>query len=112
MRRLALPRVEQSNLDIEFIDLPGEQIPLEDASVDTVLVTYTLCTIPDPVTAISGMRRVLKPGGKLLFCEHGKAPDENVLLWQNRLNNLWGLLPDHVNAHYAIGGRIYDELRQ
>ena len=76
MRRLAQSTVDESDMDIEFIDLPGEQIPLDDNSVDTKL-------------ALEGMRRVLRPGGRLLFCEHGKAPDENVQRWQNRLNPAW-----------------------
>jgi len=89
MRAKSEPLVDESGLDVEFIDLPGEQIPLDDASVDTVLITYTLCTIPDTVAALAGMRRVLKPGGRLLYCEHGKAPDDNVVRWQNRLNPVW-----------------------
>ena len=89
MRRKAQQRVGGSGLDVEFIDLPGEEIPLERESVDTVLVTYSLCTIPDAVTALHGMRRVLKPGGRLLFCEHGVAPDEGVRRWQHRLNPAW-----------------------
>ncbi len=89
MRRKAQPMIDQTNMDIEFIDLPGEEIPLDDASVDTVLVTYTLCTIEDTTRALGGMRRVLKPGGRLLFCEHGLAPDEDVQKWQARLNPVW-----------------------
>ncbi len=99
MRRKAQPMVDASDLDVEFIDLPGESIPLEANSVDTVLVTYTLCTIPDAVTALEGMRRVLKPGGRLIYCEHGKAPDENVRRWQNRLDSAWGRIAGgcHMN---------------
>lgn len=89
MRRKAQAALDDTAMDIEFIDLPGEQIPLDDNSVDTVLVTYTLCTIPDAEAALQGMRRVLKPSGRLLFIEHGKAPDEDVLRWQNRLNPVW-----------------------
>ena len=89
MRRMAQPAVNGTDMDIEFIELPGEQIPLDDNSVDTVLVTYTLCTISDTEAALQGMRRVLKPQGRLLFCEHGKAPDENIARWQNRLNPVW-----------------------
>ena len=89
MRRKAAPLVEQSALDVTFIDLPGEQIPLDDRSVDTVLVTYSLCTIPDAIAALKVMRRVLRPGGKLLFCEHGAAPDDKVRRWQERLNGPW-----------------------
>lgn len=102
MRRKARPRARASGLDVEFIDLPGEQIPLESGSVDTVLVTYTLCTIPDAVAALEGMRRVLKPGGKLLFCEHGKAPDEPVRRWQDRLNPGWARLAGGCNMNRDI----------
>lgn len=89
MRRKAETTMDETDMDIEFIDLPGEQIPLDDASVDTVLITYTLCTIEDTARALEGMRRVLKPGGRLLFCEHGLAPDEDVQRWQARLNPVW-----------------------
>lgn len=89
MRRLAHKRLNPVRTEFEFIDLPGEEIPLEDASVDTVLCTFTLCTIPDTAAALAGMRRVLKPGGRLLYCEHGRAPDENVRRWQDRLNRPW-----------------------
>ena len=89
MRRSAAENIAASGLDIELIDLPGEEIPLDDNSVDSVLVTYTLCTIPDAVTALRGMRRVLKPNGHLFYCEHGKAPDQDVHKWQRRLNGGW-----------------------
>ena len=89
MRRKAMPAVIESALEVEFIDLPGEEIPLPDRSVDTVLVTFTLCTIPDAVAALEGMRRVLKPGGRLLYAEHGRAPDAGVRRWQSRLNPAW-----------------------
>ena len=106
MRRLAAERVSASSLDIEFIDLPGEEIPLEDASVDTVLMTYTLCTIPNVGAALEGMRRVLKPGGKLLFCEHGKAPDESVHRWQNKLNPAWSKVAGGCNMNRDIPALI------
>ena len=106
MRRKAQPMVDKSNLDIEFIDLPGEKIPLEANSVDTVLVTYSLCTIPDAVTALEGMRRVLKPGGSLLYCEHGRAPDEGVRRWQDRLNSGWGSFTGGRNMNRDIPGLI------
>lgn len=89
MRRKARKAVEASPVAVEFIDLPGEEIPLEDNSVDTVVLTYTLCTIPGAVEAMKGMRRVLKPGGKLLFSEHGAAPDESVARWQRRIEPIW-----------------------
>lgn len=89
MRRKAAPAVEASDLDVRWLDLPGEQIPLDDHSVDTVVLTYTLCTIPDWEAALDQMRRVLKPGGRLLFSEHGEAPDEAVRRWQHRIDPVW-----------------------
>jgi ubiquinone/menaquinone biosynthesis C-methylase UbiE len=89
MRDKARHRVETAPFELEWLDLPGEEIPLDKNSVDTVVLTYTLCTIPDWHTALQQMRRVLKPGGKLLFSEHGKAPDEAVRRWQDRINPLW-----------------------
>jgi ubiquinone/menaquinone biosynthesis C-methylase UbiE len=102
MRRKAQPMVDAAGLDVEFIDLPGDSIPLESNSVDTVLVTYTLCTIPDAVAALEGMRRVLKPGGSLLFCEHGIAPDEKVRRWQHRLNSGWSRFAGGCNMNRDI----------
>jgi ubiquinone/menaquinone biosynthesis C-methylase UbiE len=89
---LARERIAQSGLDVDLVGLSAEQIPLPDASFDTVLITYTLCTIPDPLAALKEMRRVLAPHGRLLFCEHGRAPDASVQRWQDRLQPLWGPL--------------------
>jgi len=90
MRAKAAKVAANVNVPVEFLGLPGEEIPLENASVDTVLVTYTLWTIPDVAKALTQMRRVLKPDGKLIFCEHGQAPDPSVRRWQNRLDPIWG----------------------
>jgi|SRR5579883_3264493 ubiquinone/menaquinone biosynthesis C-methylase UbiE len=83
-----IPRADRekrrTSLDVEFVDLPGERIPLPDATVDTVVSTFTLCTIPGVVEALCGVRRVLRPGGRFLFFEHGLAPDANVRRWQKR----------------------------
>ncbi len=86
----ARERIAAAGLDVELLGLSAEQIPRPDACFDTVLVTYTLCTIPDPLAALREMRRVLAPGGQLLYCEHGRAPDESVRRWQARLQPLWG----------------------
>lgn len=81
-----------SPLEIERIGLSGEDIPLQDNMADSVVVTYSLCTIPDPIKALGEMKRILKPGGKILFTEHGKAPDAKVHRWQNRIDPIWGKL--------------------
>jgi ubiquinone/menaquinone biosynthesis C-methylase UbiE len=84
MLRRAEEQRRLTTLDIEFMDLPGERIPLPDGSVDTVVSTFTLCTIPGVVDAIRGVARVLKPVGKFIFFEHGLAPDNSVRRWQMR----------------------------
>jgi SAM-dependent methyltransferase len=85
MIRLAESQQRKTKLNIEFIGLPGERIPLEDRSVDTVVSTFTLCTIAGIVDAIRGLARVLKPQGKLIFFELGLSPDREVQRWQKRL---------------------------
>jgi ubiquinone/menaquinone biosynthesis C-methylase UbiE len=98
----AKPRIESAPFPVDRLDLEGEAIPLDDASVDSVLVTYTLCTIPEVIAALEGMRRVLKPGGKLIFCEHGLAPDPGVARWQHRLNPLWNRIGGGCNLDRDI----------
>ena len=100
--KLAGKRAEALDFEVSFIGLPGEEIPLDSDSVDTVLVTYSLCTIPDPVVALQGMARVLKPGGQLLFCEHGRAPDPGVRRWQDRINPVWRKLLGGCNLNRDI----------
>ena len=102
MRKKARKNLENAPFEIRWLDLPGEEIPLDDDSADTVLLTFTLCTIPDWLTALEGMRRVLKPGGKLIFCEHGEAPDENVRRWQDRVNPFWGKIAGGCNLNRPI----------
>ena len=89
MPRLALKRIARAGLDVELVGFSAEKIPFDDASFNSVLVTYTLCTIPDPIVALKEMRRVLMPGGRLIFSEHGRAPDEKVGRWQDRLTPHW-----------------------
>jgi ubiquinone/menaquinone biosynthesis C-methylase UbiE len=89
MRRKAAPALEASDLDVRWIGLRGEDIPLDDHSVDTVVLTYTLCTIADWEAALAQMRRVLRPGGRLLFSEHGEAPDASIRAWQHRIDPVW-----------------------
>ena len=99
---LAAKRAAHLDFDLEFIGLPSERIPLDDDSVDTVLVTYSLCTIPDPISALHGMARVMRPGGSLIFCEHGKAPDAAVRKWQDRVNPLWSRVLGGCNLNRDI----------
>ena len=89
---LAAKRERQSPINVEHIALRGEEIPLDAESIDTVVVAYTLCTIPDVMTALQGMHRVLVPGGKLLFLEHGESPKPHIQRWQKRLNGVWQVL--------------------
>lgn len=89
MHRLARKRMSRAGLEVELLALSAEGIPFEGATFDTVLVTYTLCSIASPVAALREMRRVLKPGGRLIFCEHGRAPDAAVRRWQDRLTPVW-----------------------
>ncbi len=74
---------------IEFLESGAEALPLDDSSVDTVMITFVLCTIPDWQAALSETRRVLRPGGRVLFSEHGLAPDEGVAKWQRRVEPVW-----------------------
>lgn len=89
MRRAARGNVRRSGLEVEWLDLPAARIPLDNATVDTVLLTFTLCSIADWRGALAEMRRVLKAQGRLLFCEHGAAPDPSVLKWQHRITPWW-----------------------
>jgi len=102
MWRLARAASERSPIRVEWLEAGAERVPLPDASVDTVLVTYTLCTIPDVDAALAEARRVLAPGGRLLFCEHGEAPDPGVRRWQRRLNPVWSRLGGGCNLDRPI----------
>lgn len=102
MVKLAREPASEVELDVEFIGLPGDEIPLDDDAVDTVVLTYTLCTIAEPEPALRQMARVLKPGSRLLFSEHGAAPDESVRRWQNRLDPLWTRFSGGCHLNRAI----------
>ncbi|MEE9153203.1 MAG: class I SAM-dependent methyltransferase [candidate division NC10 bacterium] len=87
-RKLAARRIEACPIPVEFFDLNGDQLPLETDSVDAILSTWTLCTIPEVTNALRELRRVLKPAGRFHFLEHGLSPNANVAKWQRRLNPL------------------------
>lgn len=110
---MAYRRAKDLPLAVEFLDCAAEAIPMDDRSFDTVVTTWTLCSVSDVVAALREMRRVLKPGGPLLFAEHGAAPDRAVRTWQDRLTPPWKRLaggchlnrkPDHELR--AAGFRI------
>jgi SAM-dependent methyltransferase len=87
--RLANKRISDALVSVSLLQASAEQLPLADAAFDTVVMTWTLCSIPDPVAALSEMRRVLKPGGQLLFVEHGLSPEPGVARWQRWLTPCW-----------------------
>lgn len=93
---------------VELIEGSAEDIPVDTAAIDTVITTWTLCSIADAGAALREMRRVLKPGGRLLFVEHGRAPDPNVEWWQDRLTPAWKRLAGGCHLNRAIGGLIED----
>ncbi|MBV9418175.1 MAG: methyltransferase domain-containing protein [Alphaproteobacteria bacterium] len=108
MRARAGERAAASPIPLEFLGLPGEQIPLESDAADTVLVTYTLCTIPDVMKALGEMRRVLKPTGRMIFCEHGEAPDAAVQRWQRRITPVWKVIGGGCHVGRPIPKLIQD----
>jgi ubiquinone/menaquinone biosynthesis C-methylase UbiE len=84
MIRLAERQRRRAGLNVEYLGLPGERIPLGDGTVDTVVSTFTLCTVPGVAEVIGGIRRVMKPGGLLIFFENALSPDPRVRRWQER----------------------------
>ena len=97
----AARRAKEAGVEVTLIPLSAERIPADDASFDCVVSTYTLCTIPDVDAALKEVHRVLAPGGRLLFLEHGQAPDPSVNKWQNRITPYWKPLAGgcHLNRH-------------
>ena len=85
----AANRAEELDLPVEMLGVSGESIPAEDQTFDSLVCTWTLCSIPNVQSALSEMYRVVKPGGQFLFIEHGAAPDANIAKWQRRIEPLW-----------------------
>jgi ubiquinone/menaquinone biosynthesis C-methylase UbiE len=108
MRERSAERRTASSIPLEFIDLPSEKIPLDANAADTILVTYTLCTIPDVMAALGEMRRVMKPDGQMIFCEHGEAPDESVKRWQRRITPVWKVIGGGCHVGRQIPKLIKD----
>jgi SAM-dependent methyltransferase len=106
MRQLAAPRIAVAGLDVRLLENAGEDLPLPDHSVDSIVVTYSLCTIPDATMALRQMRRVLRPGGAMLFSEHGAAPNADVRRWQDRLDGLWGRVSGGCHLNREVSAMI------
>jgi len=100
--RMAAKKAGSVAFTVELLARSGEEIPLRGGCVDTVVMTWTLCSIGDPVKALGEMKRVLKPGGVLLFTEHGLAPEAGVQGWQQRLNPLWSKISGGCNLNRKI----------
>jgi ubiquinone/menaquinone biosynthesis C-methylase UbiE len=103
---MAQAAAESAAVPVRLIEASAERIPLHDRSFDTLVTTWTLCTIPDAGAALAEMRRVLKPGGRLLFAEHGLAPDAGVRRWQDWLNPAWRRLAGGCNLNRPIRAMI------
>lgn len=105
---MAKETAKNLNLDVKFISSGAEDIPLPDNYFDTALVTYTMCTIPEVIRANIEIKRVLKNTGKLIFCEHGKAPDLNIAKWQSRIDPIWGKLAGGCHLNRDIPSLLED----
>lgn len=105
-RKLAAGRIAACPIPVEFAGLDGQRLPLPDASVDAVLSTWTLCTIPDVDAALAEMLRVLKPGAALHFLEHGRSADPAVARWQDRLNPIEKLVGGGCNLNRSIDRHV------
>ena len=99
---MARKRAEEAGIEVDWLALSSEKIPLPDASVDSIVITYTMCTIPDVHSALLEMGRVLKNEGRLYFSEHGLAPDESVRRWQHRINPFWKLIAGGCNLNRSV----------
>ena len=99
---------EESGISVDFLAQGGEEMALDDNSFDTVLITWTLCTIPDPMKALSEIRRVLKPTGQVIFAEHGIAPDIGIARWQTRINPAWKMIGGGCNLNRPIE-QLYED---
>jgi ubiquinone/menaquinone biosynthesis C-methylase UbiE len=106
LMRMARERGRAASTSIEFLEASAEAIPLGDRSVDAVVTTWTLCTIPNAAGALTEMRRVLKPDGALLFVEHGRAPEPSVARWQDRLDPLWSRIAGGCHLNRKIDDLI------
>ncbi len=108
LSEMARKVADSEQMEVNFISSGAEEISLPDDHFDSVLITYTMCTIPEVIRANGEIRRVLKNGGKMIFCEHGEAPDENIRRWQKRINPIWGKFAGGCNINRKIPSLIED----
>lgn len=102
-------RIARASFPVERVGLAsGDRLPFEDERFDSIVTTWTLCSIPDPNRSLVEMRRVLKPGGRFLFIEHGRSPRPGVERWQDRLNPLWRRLMNGCNINRRIDRLVED----
>jgi len=106
--QMARGKQRRSDLAVEFLERSAEDIPLANRSLDTVVTTWSLCTVPDAAKALREARRVLKRGGSLLFVEHGRAPDASVAKWQRRLDPWWSRIAGGCHLNRSIDRLIRD----
>lgn len=118
LQHMARKRTAGRPLNVQFLSQSAEKpLPLPERSIDTVVMTWTLCSIPDPLTALEQMKRVLKTDGRLIFVEHGRAPDARVVAWQDRLDPLWSRIGGGCHLNRKVdellvrAGFQIDELR-
>ena len=105
---LARGRLQDAPFAVELLARSAEALPFEAGRFDSAVTTWTLCSVPDARSALAELRRVLKPGGELLFVEHGRAEAPGVVAWQDRLNGLWGRLAGGCNINRPIADMIRD----
>lgn len=106
LRRMASSTADAASLSVTFLDASAEEIPMDAGSMDTVVITYTLCSIADADKGLAEIRRVLKPNGRLLFAEHGRAPEPAVRRWQDRLTPVWKRIAGGCHLNRDIPGLI------
>ena len=99
---MARKKAKAEDMDVQFLNAKADTIELDDNYFDTVLMTYTMCTIPNLNQAFSEIKRVMKADGRLIFCEHGASPEQHVLKWQNRVNNIWSKIAGGCNINKNI----------
>lgn len=106
--KMARPKAQDTPFPVEFFNQEARGLPLPSESIDTVVVTWSLCSIGDPPGALRDMRRVLKPGGTLIFVEHGLSPDPGIRRWQNRLTPVWRRFAGGCHLNRKVDALVCD----